>query len=161
MKRLTVPLLLGISLLFLYQRRAQGGELKAIIGESARKYGVPPSLLYGICMAESSCDLSLLNKNHYKRGSSFGLFGLTRIAVKDVGVNYDRLKSLPGLAGIKAQAETAAKYLAKLKRTYNGKFGIRSWKDAVQAYNVGIGNFKKGVRNRTYLSKVLTFASQY
>jgi len=94
MKRLTVPLLLGISLLLLY-RRAQGGELKAIIGESARKYGVPPSLLYGICMAESSCDLSLLNKNHYKRGSSFGLFGLTRIAVKDVGVNYDRLKLRP------------------------------------------------------------------
>jgi len=173
MKPSTIALLAGLTLIGLSYRsraatspsRPTGGSfintVKQAISEIAPKYHIPPSLLFGICMAESSCNPELLNRKHHLTGSSFGLYGLTKIACKDVGVDYNRLKTLTGTEGVRAQTETAAKYLSKIRYTYNGRFGINDWEAAVQAYNVGIGAYKKGKRNKSYLYTVLKYARSY
>jgi len=178
MRTSTIALLAGLALVGLsLQSRAatspessrpssrQGGSfintVKQAIAEIAPRYHIPPPLLFGICMAESSCNPSLLNRKHHLFGSSFGLYGLTRIACKDVGVNYDRLRTLTGKDAIYSQTETAAKYLSKIRYTYNGRFGINDWEAAIQAYNVGIGAYKRGKKNKHYLATVLKYARSY
>jgi soluble lytic murein transglycosylase-like protein len=135
-------------------------RVKETIQEIAPKYWIPPDYLFGICMAESSCNPKLLTKKHHRTGSSFGLYGLTEAACKDVGVDYNWLISQTGDNAIYYQTETAAKYLSKLFHQYK----LKSIEDAIKAYHIGIGNFLKGRKKKAgdyYLSVVLKEARQY
>ncbi|SNR83281.1 transglycosylase SLT domain-containing protein [Desulfurobacterium atlanticum] len=103
-------------------------------------------LLDGICKMESSCS-SRWAYSYHPDGVSYGLYGLTRIAVKDVGMNWEDVKRSTRL-----QREAARRYLLKMYKIF------KNWDLAIQAYHLGPGNVKKGKRAYTYLRKVKSYA---
>ncbi len=115
------------------------------IRKASRKYGVPECILRGIAHAESGMNPSWFFRYH-PDGVSFGAFGLTRGAVRHMGGDWNRVQR-----DLSYQAEMSAKYLRWL---YDR---LKSWDLTIQAYNIGIGNVKRGRRNPAYLRKVKRF----
>ena len=83
-------------------------------------------------------------ESRFKSGaiSSKGAKGLMQVLYKDTNNDYDNL-----VAGI------------KLLKEYRESLG--SDKAAVHAYNVGIGNYRKGMRSNNYYSKYLVAKTQF
>jgi len=115
------------------------------IRRASSLYGVPECILRGIAYAETSMNPFWFFRYHLD-GVSYGAFGLTKGAVRHMGGDWERVKR-----DLSYQAEMSAKYLRWL---YDR---LKSWDLAIQAYNIGIGNVRRGRRNYTYLTKVKRF----
>ena len=124
------------------QGQTQTSNIREIIRQEARREGIPECILLGIAKAESSLNPYWFYRYH-PDGVSFGAFGLTRGAVKTIGMNWEAVKQ-----SIILQARASARYLKWLYRR------LKNWDLAIQAYNIGIGNVRKGRRNYTYLRRV-------
>ncbi len=146
--------LVGIALLAKKEETPETKEeLEKKVREAIRKYssiyGVPPEYLYGIAMTESS----LLPKwafSYHPDGVSFGIYGLTKYALKDIGMSFNEVKN-----SVEKQTEATAKYLRKLYKT------LKNWNAVIQAYHIGIGNYRRGKRARAYLNRVLKFSRRW
>jgi len=97
---------------------------------------------------------------------SFGLFGLTNVALKDA-LNEDlpsfrrRVNRVSDKRAIYMQAEAAARYLKKLQTKYGHPCHIHSLFEAIQAYHVGPTAYRRGRKAHGYLDKVLTYAKTF
>jgi hypothetical protein len=103
-------------------------------------------LLDGICRVESSCSPYWAHRYH-PDGVSYGLYGLTKGAVRSVGMDWEAVKRSTSL-----QREAARRYLLKMYSLFH------DWDLAIQAYHLGPGNVKRGRRDYNYLRKVKSYA---
>ena len=143
-------LLLGLGLLFFLKRNPNAKalntpDIKETIRQEARRYSVPECILLGIAKVESSLNPKWFYRYH-PDGVSYGAFGLTRGAVKTIGMNWEEVKK-----DLRLQARASSAYLRWL---YNR---LKNWDLAIQAYNIGIGNVLRGKRNYNYLTRVKRF----
>ena len=125
-----------------------GGALLFLSSRSSRATteNYVEKLLNGICKVESSCSRRWAFRYHPDK-VSFGLYGLTKGAVRSVGMNWEAVKRSTSL-----QREAARRYLLKMYSMF------KDWNLAIQAYHLGPGNVKRGGRDYNYLRKVLNFA---
>lgn len=147
MKKVFPWILLGLGLLFFLKRNSSAKALntpniKEIIRQEARRYSVPECILLGIAKAESSLNPKWFYRYHGDR-VSYGAFGLTKGAVKTIGMDWESVKR-----DLRMQARASAVYLRWL---YNR---LKNWDLVIQAYNIGIGNVLRGRRNYAYLTRV-------
>ncbi|MBI4406542.1 penicillin-insensitive murein endopeptidase [Candidatus Micrarchaeota archaeon] len=134
-------------------------DLNPIITHCSNKYGINENLIKAVILAESGgyCRYGGGDPNAVSRANAIGLMQVLDKAVEDV--NYDRLAheqfNWPGDARKPAKNICAGtQYLAILWTRYGSSFGINTINDLVQAYNVGPGNYKNGVKNQVYLDMV-------
>jgi hypothetical protein len=80
------------------------------------------------------------------------------VAFKDVGMNPALMIGISEHQQIHIAVQAGMKYLNKLRTDY---LKNSNWCDLLHAYNVGIGDFKAGKRNYTYVNSILEKASQY
>lgn len=118
-------------------------SLDQIIDENARRTGIPGHIIRGLIMTESSGRPGVV--------SSAGAVGLMQVKPSTAApyVGDGNLKD----PATNIYAGTS--YLADLLKRYAGDMNA-----ALQAYNVGPGNFAKGMRNN-YPGKVLSEAAQF
>lgn len=118
-------------------------SLDQIIDENSRRTGIPGHIIRGLIMTESSGRPGVV--------SSAGAVGLMQVkpstAAPYVGAGNLKDPATNIYAG--------TSYLADLLKRYGGDMNA-----ALQAYNVGPGNFAKGMRNN-YPGKVLSEAAQF
>jgi len=120
------------------------------VGSSTLPSGTSTSyidkILNGICKVESSCNSYWAHRYH-PDGVSFGLYGLTKGAVRSVGMDWEAVKRSTSL-----QREAARRYLIKMYSLF------KDWDLAIMAYHLGPGNIKRGRRDYNYLRKVKRYA---
>jgi hypothetical protein len=104
------------------------------------------NLLNGICKVESSCNPYWAHRYHPDR-VSYGLYGLTKGAVRAAAMDWEAVKR-----SISLQREAARRYLLKMYSLF------KDWDLAIQAYHLGPGNVKRGHRDYNYLRKVKRYA---
>ena len=124
-------------------------EVRKAIRKYSAMYGVPAKYLYGIAMTESSI-LPKWAFSYHPDGRSFGIYGLTSVALRDIGMSMDQIKN-----SVDAQTKASAKYLKRLYRA------LGDWNKAIQAYHIGIGNVRRGRTATRYLNKVLRYARRW
>lgn len=110
--------------------------------QASKKYKVPLEILVGKDMVESQFNIFARSKT-----GAAGVGQLDHSAWKDVlpqGNPYDPMYNIESCAVVMSH--------------YINKYGLRK---GIEMYNVGDGNYAKGVRNKTYVSKVLSAASEF
>ncbi len=133
-------------------KRELDTQVRNAIRKYSRLYGVPAQYLYGIALTESYISPRWAFSYH-RDGKSFGIYGLTKMALRDIGMTMDQIKN-----SVDAQTQATARLLRKLYKT------LGSWGKAIQAYHIGIGNLRKGrliTRARRYLNRVITYSRRW
>jgi hypothetical protein len=80
------------------------------------------------------------------------------VAFKDVGMNPLLMIGISEHQQIHMAVQAGMKYLNKIRQDYLPK---GNWCDWLHAYNVGIGDFRAGKRNYTYVNSIMEKATQY
>lgn len=136
---------------FLNDSPSSNNEASLKINQVSQKYGVPPSLLYGVWGAESGFGKVGVNKEN--SAGAKGHFQFTKETAKQYG--------LENREDFDQSLDASARYFSDLYK----KFG--NWNLALAGYNSGPGNVikYKGVppfkETRNYIKKVNKYASQY
>lgn len=105
------------------------------------KYGVDLNILVGVCRTESGLTPSAMNKN---------ATGMCQI------IPYWHNTTKKDMLNPHRNIDMAANILADNFKVCKGNRDC-----AIQSYNVGQGAYKKGVRNKVYLNKVLGYSHEY
>lgn len=121
---------------------------RASLEASARQNGIDPCLLAGICKQESDFNPNAVNSSD----PSYGIAQVMLPTANEVrpGTTKEDLLN-PHIC-----IEVAARYVKKLRDVY----GVSPWPDGIDAYNVGPGNFRNGIRNLYYRDRVLRFRGE-
>lgn len=117
-------------------------EMALTYVQASKKYKVPLEILVGKDMVESEFRIFARSKT-----GAAGVGQLDHSAWKDVlpqGNPYDPMYNIESCAAV--------------MNHYIKKYGFRK---GIEMYNVGDGNYAKGIRNKAYVSKVLSAASEY
>lgn len=110
--------------------------------QASKRYKVPLEILVGKDMVESGFNIFAKSKT-----GAAGVGQLDHSAWKDVlpqGNPYDPAYNIESCATVMSH--------------YIKKYGFRK---GIEMYNVGGGNYAKGIRNKAYVSKVLSAASEF
>ena len=128
------------------------------IEAAARKYGVDPCLLAGIVRQESNFDPRAIRLEPKLGTGPDGLpaasIGLAQVLVstaRDFRPGISRAE----LFEVRVNLEVAAELVRWLSRN-----GV-SMPLGVDAYNMGIGNYRKGRRNLKYRDRVVGFSEEF
>lgn len=117
-------------------------EMALAYVQASKKYKVPLEILVGKDVVESQFHIFARSKT-----GAAGVGQLDHSAWKDVlpqGNPYDPTYNIESCAAVMSH--------------YIKKYGFRK---GIEMYNVGDGNYAKGIRNKAYVSKVLSAASEY
>jgi SLT domain-containing protein len=117
-------------------------QLDRIISENSQRSGIPEDIIRGLISVESSGRANVVSKA--------GAVGLMQVKPSTARIYGDTNLTNPA-----ANIHAGTSYLADLLKSSGGNM-----RDALQAYNVGPGNFAKGMRN-SYPDKVLGAADRY
>ena len=110
----------------------KNAKIKNKIIEEANNQGVSPSLALALAEQESNFNQGAVNK----KSGAVGIMQLTPIACKQIGVDFEKVKTDANL-----NIKTGVAYLKWcLKNTNNEK-------EALVAYNAGIGNLRKAKKS--------------
>jgi soluble lytic murein transglycosylase-like protein len=126
---------------------------RAQIINAASKHGIDPCLLAGLVKAESAFDAGAKRFEPALNEYSLGLVQILLSTANDLmpGVTQERL-----LSDTQLNLNLGAEYLDWLRANFSVKLP-----EDVDAYNVGPGNFRKGVRNPDYRNKVILYMGDY
>lgn len=131
----------------LFARLAVPSEYESLILASEREYGLPAGLLARVLWQESHFRPDIISGKVKSSAGAIGIAQFMPATAMELGVDpLDPRQAIPG----------AARYLFKLYRRTG------SWREAVAAYNWGIGNVqRKGMvkapaETRDYLAEVMT-----
>jgi len=132
--------------------RSSEYNLQDKINEVARNYGIEPSLFKAMIQSESS-----FNPNAISEDNAYGLGQVREIAAKDVGADWERVKTDPYY-----NLETSAKYLKKQLDAFGGNKRL-----ALSAYNAGptatrrAGGVAQNTETKAYVAKTLATQEKY
>lgn len=130
-----------------------GAEIEA----AARRFGVDPCLLAAVVRQESNFDKNAIRHEPSLGTGPDGLpaasIGLAQVLVstaRDFRPGIGR----PELFGVKTNLEVAAELISWLNKN-----GV-TMPLGIDAYNMGIGNFRRGNRNFYYRDRVIRFKEE-
>lgn len=118
----------------IYSHLPRPKDLGLEFDRAAKKYNVSARLLLSMCVTESHLGVKKRNRS--------GATGICQIIPSQHGT------TARAMLDYRKNIDMAASILADYAQQCGGQWC------AVQAYNVGIGAYKKGVRARAYLAKV-------
>ena len=135
-----------------------GVPFRQVIEAAARKYGVDPCLLAGIVRQESNFQPDAIRLEPRLGTGPDGLpaasIGLAQVLVSTAR-DFRPGISRAALFDPRTNLEVAAELLRWLKRN-----GV-PMPTGVDAYNMGLGNFRNGRRNLKYRDRVVGFREDY
>lgn len=125
----------------------------------AKENNIPAELITAVCFKEStfSDELDDLAKR-IAQNQPIGPLQVRPIAFTDVGMNVNLLLGQTREQRVNNSILAGMLYLNKIKRDY---LPGKSWCEALHAYNVGIGDYKKGKRNQAYVNAIIEKANQW
>lgn len=134
---------------------------------TAPNYGIPPDIATALAWKESSFGLYLETERiraalangrcTASPGTELGPLQVKPAAVCQVGKDPGQMLSMSMYARIWYAVTAGLEYLAWLK----GQMAGASWKEILQAYNVGLAGFRQGRRNEPYACAIIGQANRY
>lgn len=125
------------------------------ITDEAHRQGVDANLALAIAQEESS--FSSIRAADFETTGSFGIFQLEPGTASDMaGRNIIPINDFVGRPGELLDIQLGVAYIKWLLNQFGGNQDL-----AIQAYNEGIGNIKKGRRDPVYLARVTKFYDEW
>ncbi|WP_205387542.1 MULTISPECIES: transglycosylase SLT domain-containing protein [Thermus] len=134
---------------------------------TSTNYGIPPDIATALAWQESRFNLYLetdriraaLAKGRCTASpqTELGPLQVKPVAFCQVGKDPGQMLSMSMYARIWYAVAAGLEYLAWLK----GQMAGASWKEILQAYNVGLAGFRQGRRNEPYACAIISQANRY